>query len=200
MKTLLTSLVLTLLLVGCSLTYNSADISKRSNEKRENKSNCVKLKEAGVPILQENDLIVTYLDIVSVVSVNDFNYKKGRIKIKLDIAFCGNPPLIPNYAHHCPSLVVTGEPELIKDDTGKKIIMKNIEVDEFNCFINCDELVLPLKEICKRGTDWQTTVVNTIVQIFSNNITICRFSGLNAYLIDGIEVTNDGLKLKWSLF
>ena len=104
---------------------------------------------------------------------------------------------MPDYNISCASVVISGIPELVKDEEGKKILLKSIEVNNFQCITDCEKFPAPIKQICEKSTDLQTMVTDAIVQLFSSNLYIYKFSGFKSYLIDKMYIENDGLKIKW---
>lgn len=185
------------LLNGCTLTYTSTEITEKANQGRFLKSTCNKMIENKTPILFEQDLYITNLNLVSIEEIKDFNDQSGRIKIELDIAFCGNPvwPL-PDYAQHLDKFIISGIPDLVKEEDCKSIFLNDIKLESI---INCDYFTEPFSSICDKNQNFVKLVLNSIIDIFSNDVPICKFTGFLAYMVDDIYVGKEGIKVKWSL-
>jgi|GEM_PF-3942180 hypothetical protein len=189
--------LLFMMLTGCTLTYNGQEIVEKANDARTNKSSCNKLKDASIPILFEQGIGITYFTIVGIEEVKDINYEPGRMRIKLHLAFCDNLPFGMDYAQEFKTFVISGAPELRKTEKGKEIFLNNVFMaNTFNCYTFGE----PFQTLCLKGDNVITGLMNAIISIFSNDVPICRFTGISAYLVDKIEVIDGSIKVKWSLF
>jgi len=190
-------LICVYLLSSCTLTYTGSEIIEKANQARFLKSKCNKMIEKKIPILYEQDLYITNLDLVSIKDIKDFNYQNGRIKIELELTFCGNPVWpIPDYAQNLSKFIISGAPDLIREEDGKSIYLKDLRLESI---INCDNFSEPLSTICEKNHTFVKLVTNTLIKIFSKDVAICKFTGFLAYMVDDIYISNDGIKVKWSL-